>query len=92
MDKTTPPSGDDRYDTPPSKPSLTRRAYGPTRYGMGRMTPALTFKTGQATKGLDLTDQGQGHWYHDKQIRPMTWEWLPAPALMPRRHQENMRR
>jgi hypothetical protein len=54
MDKTTLPSGDDRYSTAPSKSSLTRWVYDPTRYGMGRTILALTFKTGQATGDLDL--------------------------------------
>ena len=53
-DKTTPPGDNYRYGTTPSKSSPTRWAYGPTHYGMGHTTLALTFKTGQATRDLDL--------------------------------------
>ena len=44
-DKTGPPSGDDRHGKPSSKYGLTGWAYGPTHYGMGLTTMAMTFKT-----------------------------------------------
>jgi hypothetical protein len=67
VDTTTLPGGDDRNGNPPSKYNPTRRAYGPTHYGMGRMPTTLTFKTNQANEGLDPATQDRGHRLHDQQ-------------------------
>jgi hypothetical protein len=65
--KTGPPSGDDRYDEPPSKCCPTGQAYGPTYYGMGLTTTALTFKANQANEGHDPRARDRGHRLHDQQ-------------------------
>jgi hypothetical protein len=65
-DKTRPPSGDDKYNRPPSKYGLTGRAYDPTHYGMGLMTTVLTFKANQANEGHDPKTQDRGHRFHDQ--------------------------
>jgi hypothetical protein len=70
--QTTPTGGDDWYDTAPPKSSPTRWSYGPTHYGMGCTTRALTFKTGRPTRDLDLAIRGRGHRHHDLQRQPMT--------------------
>ena len=52
-DKTGRPSGDDRHGKPSSKYDPTGWAYGPTHYGMGLTTMAMTFKTNWANEGHD---------------------------------------
>jgi hypothetical protein len=91
-DKTAPPGGDDRYGDPPSKYGLTTRVYGPTHYGMGLMTMALTFKANQANEGLDPAAQDRGYRLHDQQRQPTTRWRLPTPSLSPQHPWENRRR
>ena len=43
-EKTTPPSGNDKYGKPPSKYGPTRWAYGPTQYKMGLTATTFTSK------------------------------------------------